>query len=322
MRQFRSRLIFAIGALAALPLLALPGPAAAEVFHAGTPAGRAFAFLPLRIGVYEGFFAKNGIDIQVTDFGGGAKLQQAMVAGGIDLAVSAGTDMAFIAKGAPEKAVAAAGNGTSLGIVVPYASSAKTPSGLKGKKIGVTTPGSFTEWLLKGFMRQHGWGPQDVKIVYVGNITNEIALLTANRIGGVVAPAALGYQLGLSKHARLLVPHFDIGSHFLGQALYASERIIHAHPDVVRNFVKSWFETIAWMRTHKKETVKVTQPFQHFAPSVVSKEYDNDMKLFTTNGKFDRIAVKSLGQTFIQMKLLKHLPDMPKLYTEAFLPKE
>jgi ABC-type nitrate/sulfonate/bicarbonate transport system substrate-binding protein len=321
MRQLCLRLTFVICALAALPLAAVPAAAAEAVFHAGTPAGRAFAFLPLRIGVYEGLFAKNGLDIKVTDFGGGAKLQQAMVAGGIDLAVSAGTDMAFIAKGAPEKAVATAGYGTSLGIVVPYDSSAKTPSGLKGKNIGVTTAGSFTEWLLKGFMRQQGWGPRDVKIVYVGNITNEIALLTANRIGGVVAPDALGYQLALSKHGRLLLPRFDIASHFLGQALYASERIINDHPDVVRHFVKSWFETIEWMHTHKKETVEVTQSFQHFATAVVSKEYDQDMKLFTTNGKFDPAALKSLGQTFIQMKLLKHVPDMPKLYTQAFLPK-
>ncbi len=320
MRQFCLRLTFVIGALAALPLVAAPA-AVAEVFHAGTPAGRAFAFLPLRIGVHEGIFAKNGLDIEVTNFGGGAKLQQAMVAGGIDLAVSAGTDMAFIAKGAPEKAVAEVGKGSDLGIVVPYDSPAKTPSGLKGTKIGVTSPGSFTEWLLKRFMHQHGWGSQDVKIVYLGTITNEIALVTANRVGGVVAPDPVGFQLALSKRGRVLVPHFDVGSHFLAQALYASDRIIHDHPDVVRNFVKSWFETMAWMRTHKKETVKVTQTFQHFAPAVVSKEYDHDMKLFTTNGKFDPIAVKSLGQTFIQMKLLKHVPDMPKLYTEAFLPK-
>lgn len=320
MRQLCLRLTFAIGALAALPLVAVPTVAAAEAFHAGTPAGRAFAFLPLRIGVHEGFFTKNGLDIEVTNFGGGAKLQQAMVAGGIDLAVSAGTDMAFIAKGAPEKAVAEVGNGSSLGIVVPYDSRAKTPSGLKGMKIGVTSPGSFTEWLLKGFVRRHGWRPQDVKIVYLGTITNEIALLTANRVGGVVAPDALGYQLRLSKRGRLLLPRFDIGAHFLGQALYASERIIHDHPDVVRNFVKSWFETMAWMRTHKKETVAITRTFQHFAPAVVSKEYDRDMKLFTMNGKFDPIAIKRLGQTFIQMKLLKHVPDMPKLYTEAFLP--
>jgi sulfonate transport system substrate-binding protein len=321
MRQSRLRLAVVFGALAALPLAASP-VAAAEVFHAGTPAGIAFDFLPLAIGVHEGFYAKNGLDIEVTNFGGGAKLQQAMVAGGIDLAVSAGTDTAFIAKGAPEKAVAEVGDGSSLGIVVPYDSPAKSPSAVKGMKVGVSTPGSFTEWLLKRFVRRQGWGPQDVDIAYLGSIPNEVAFVTAHRVGGAVLPDAVAFQLELTKRGRFLVPDFDVGAHFLSSALYASERVIHAHPDVVRKFVKSWFETIAWMNANRKEAIAVTQSFQHFAPAVVAEEYDHDMKFFTTNGKFDPIAMKNLGRTFVEMGSLKHPPDVSKLYTDAFLPKK
>jgi len=114
-RAFWTRAI-AIGLVAALAH-SVPS-AATETIHAGTPSGRNFTFLPLRIGVEKGIFAKNGLDLDVTDFGGGAKLQQAFVAGAIDLAVSAGTDMAFIAKGAPEHAVAVAGRGPTLGLGV------------------------------------------------------------------------------------------------------------------------------------------------------------------------------------------------------------
>lgn len=298
-------------------------PAAAETFHAGTPAGSNFTFLPLRIGIHEGIFAKEGLDLEVTDFGGGAKLQQAMVAGGIDLAVSAATDMAFIAKGAAEKAVAVVGKGTALGIVVPYDSPAKTPNGLKGKKIGVTTPGSFTEWLLKRFMGQRGWGPKDITIAYVGSgLANEIALITTHQLDGVVAPAAVGFELERSKRGRLLLSHFDLGPHFVGQALYASARIIDAHPDVVQRFVKGWFETIAWMRAHKSETVALTRSFTRFAPAVASREYDQGMAIFARNGSFDPVGMKALGHTFVEMKLLDHAPDMAKLHTTAFLPRK
>ena len=47
--------------------------------------------------------------IERIDLEGGAKLHQAMVAGSIDVALGGGTDLAFLAKGSPEKAVAVLG---------------------------------------------------------------------------------------------------------------------------------------------------------------------------------------------------------------------
>jgi NitT/TauT family transport system substrate-binding protein len=311
-----------IAIAAAIALLALAAsPVRAETIHAGTPSGRNFTFLPLRIGVEKGFFAKNGLDLDVTDFGGGAKLQQAMVAGAIDLAVSAGTDMAFIAKGASERAVAVAGRGTTLGIVVPFDSPAKSAADLKHKKIGVTTAGSFTEWMMRRYMRQNGWAPGDATLVPIGsNVTNDVALLTTHQIDAVVAPAALGFELERSKRGRLVLTHFDLGSEFLGQALYASGRLIEKDPDAVRRFVKAWFETIAWMRAHKAETVAITRNYTHYALEVENREYDQVIQIFSRDGKFHPAALKALGETFVEMKLVDHVPDMSKLYTEAFLP--
>src|SRR6185437_13025111 len=91
-------------------------------------------------------------------------------------------------------------------------------------------------------------------------------LLTTHRIDAVVAPAALGYQLELAKRGRLVLSHFELGHEFVGQALYASNRIIHDDPKAVRGFVKAWLETIAWMRGHKDETsrspatTRITRP--------------------------------------------------------------
>ncbi len=66
-----------------------------------------FGFVPLNVGVAEGYFKSAALDIDEFDFGGGAKQQQAVVAGSIDIAIGGGTDMAFVAKGVPELAVAA-----------------------------------------------------------------------------------------------------------------------------------------------------------------------------------------------------------------------
>ncbi|HEX4193122.1 MAG TPA: hypothetical protein VHY80_08490, partial [Stellaceae bacterium] len=73
----------------------------------GNSSAQAFNFLPLPIGIEQKLFAKYGVDVTEIDLGGSAKLHQAMTAGALDLGLGAGTDIAFVAKGAPEKAVAA-----------------------------------------------------------------------------------------------------------------------------------------------------------------------------------------------------------------------
>ncbi|HEX4192107.1 MAG TPA: ABC transporter substrate-binding protein [Stellaceae bacterium] len=299
----------------------LTGQVRADTLRGGTPAGNNFTFLPLRIGVDRGVFAQHGLDITVTDFGGGAKLQQGFVAGAVDIAVSAGTDMGFIAKGAPELAVAAMGSKPVLGLVVPYDSPLKTVDDLKGKKVGVTTVGSLTEWLMKRLMEQKHWPPNAVSLVPIGSeLSNEIALVTAGQIDAVVAPPALGLQLEAQKHGRLLLKTIDPGADFLGEAIFASTALIKDHPDAVRRFLAAWFENLNWMANHKAEVVERARAYTRFSPEIESDEYDLVMPIFSHDGRFHAAALKTLQQSFIDMGTLDHAPDMSKLYTEAYLP--
>src|SRR6266481_5960955 len=88
-------------------LAAFAPPAAAETLRVGKAVGVAFSFVPLDIGIRKGLFAQNGIEIESTVFGGDARMQQAMAADSIDIALGSGPAMAFIAKGAPIEAIAA-----------------------------------------------------------------------------------------------------------------------------------------------------------------------------------------------------------------------
>lgn len=311
-------------ALAVTALLgASVSPATAESLRAGTPAGANFTFLPLRIGVDRGAFKKYGLDITVTDFGGGAKLQQAFVAGGLDVAVSAGTDMAFIAKGAPERAIASMGSRPMLGLVVAYDSPMKTVDDLKGKKVGVTTVGSLTEWLMHRLMQQKGWGPNDVTLLPIGSeISANVALLTTGQVDAVVSPPSLGYQLAESKRGRVLVPVISPGADFVAEALYASNALIHDNPDAVRRFLKAWFENMEWMKAHKAEVVEAARAYTHYDPAVENQEYDLVMPIFSSDGHFHPSALKTLQQSFVDMKMVDGAPDMSKLYTEAYLPSQ
>ena len=49
--------------------------------------------------------------------------------------------------------------------------------------------------------------------------------------------------------------------------------------------------------------------------------YDELMPMFSDTGKFDPNALAVLSRSFVEMKTLPNEPDMSRLYTEAFLPK-
>ena len=64
-------------------------------------------YIPLDVGMETGIFERNGLAVQPINFEGAARLHQAMIAGSVDIGLSAGPEMAFIVKGAPEIAVGA-----------------------------------------------------------------------------------------------------------------------------------------------------------------------------------------------------------------------
>src|SRR3546814_17869823 len=64
----------------------------------------------------------------------------------------------------------------------------KSPADLKGKKIGVTAPGSSTNMMASFFLAQHGLKPTDVSFVGVGTGAGD---LTAMRTGQIDAMAHL-----------------------------------------------------------------------------------------------------------------------------------
>src|SRR5437763_13212340 len=141
-------------------------PCVAIELTVGKAAPNADPIIPVNVGERLGIFKKHGLDLTIIDFTGGSKMTQAMVAGSIDIGVGAGTEMALVAKGAPMTAICeSAGPPSFLSIGVPWDSPIRSLDQLKGKKIGVSTAGSLTDWLAKDLAHKKGWGPQDLTVV-------------------------------------------------------------------------------------------------------------------------------------------------------------
>src|SRR5712692_1919958 len=144
---------------------------AADKVRVGKAVPFAWTFTPIDVGIEVGIFARHGLELMVTGFAGDARLQQGLVSDSIDFGLGSGPGMGFLAKGSPAKAVAAmAGAPMNMSLVVSYDSAIKTLDDLKGKKIGITTVGSLTDWLLKRVVAEKKWGAADVTAVTVGGM--------------------------------------------------------------------------------------------------------------------------------------------------------
>lgn len=293
---------------------------AEEPLRVGKAVPEAFSFAPLDIGIQEGIFKKYGLDVQSTAFGGDAKLQQAMAADSIDVALGSGPGMAFIAKGSPVKAIAAMAGPPLLLAIVVRPDGPKTVADLKGKKVSVSTLGSLTAWLVSQTSRRQGWGPNGIAIEPMGTMPGQIAALKRGDIDGVIMDISNAFDLEKKGEGRILVRFTDIKD-FIIHVIYATNKAIANRPNDLRSFVKGWFETIAFMRTHKAESVKIAGAVIGKDPDITSRTYDELMPMFSDNGKFSPEAMQVLAKSWVELGTLPSEPDVKTLYTEEFLPK-
>src|SRR5437016_7793594 len=232
-------------ALLSLVLTALAAsPAAAEKLRVGKAVPEAFSFVPLDIGMRKGFFQKYGLEIELTAFAGDARMQQAMASDSIDILLGSGPAMAFIAKGSPIKGVAAMAGPPLLLAIVVRPDGPKTIADLKGKTVSVSTAGSLTYWLVSETARRHGWGPNGITIAPMGAMPGQIAALKRGDIDCAIMDIGNAFELEKKGEARILVRFTDIKDFHI-HVIFATDKAIASKPEVVRNFLKGWFDTIA-----------------------------------------------------------------------------
>ena len=310
-------------ALAALAAVAFASAAAAaERVRVGKAVPFAWTFTPIDVGIAVGTFAKQGLELEVTGFAGDARLQQGLVSNSIDFGLGSGAGMGFLAKGVPAKAVAAmAGAPMNMSMVALYDSPIKTLDDIKGKKVGITTVGSLTDWLLKRVVLEKKWPPTAVTAVTVGGMDSTKAALKTGQIDAVVIALELGYALEAAKEWRVVSLLAPFAPDFHTHVIFARDDLIANKPDLVERFLRGWFETIAFMRANKAETVAIASDVTHKDAEISARVYDELMPMFSDDGRFNPRALATLSKSYVELQLLPQEPDMTALYTEAFLPK-
>ena len=134
---------------------------AQDKLRIGKSVPNSWAFAATDVGVQTGIFKQEGIELAISSFKGDAQMQTGLTAGAVDVSLGSGPGLGFRAKGVPAIGVAAMyGAPRNLAVVVLAKSPIKTVADLKGKRIGVTTGGSLTDWLAPRAVAPAGLGPR------------------------------------------------------------------------------------------------------------------------------------------------------------------
>jgi NitT/TauT family transport system substrate-binding protein len=306
----------------AVGAMTLGNPAHAQTkIRIGKAQAQNFAFLVTDVGLAAGIFKKHGIDLEIANFGGDARLVQAMSADAIDIALGGGPTIAFEAKGAPMLAIAAlADQPRTIMLVVAKDGPVKTEDDLKGRTVSVSTTGSLTYWLAQELSRSHGWGSDGIKITPLGTTTAQAAALKTRQVDGVVTETSTVLRLVEEGAGRILVRFGDRVPEFHVHVVFARKAFIDSHPEPLRGFVKAMLESVQYMRDHRDQTIDIAMRVAEVSKSVATANYDELMPIFNPTGRFNAKALDVLARSFVEMGSLAEKPDMSKLYTEAFLP--
>src|SRR5258707_10931937 len=307
--------------VAAAALIEAGAARANEQIHVGKAQGTAWTFLPVDIGIAQGFFAKQGLDIDSADLGGDAKVQQALAAGSIDFGLGSGPGMAFVAKGSPAIGVAAfAGPPRNISAIVLEDSPIKTIADLKGKLIAVSTVGSLSDWLAKQMAIQEGWGQDGIRAAPLGAIPTSIAALKTRQVDAVVLATEAGFRLEEQKEGHVLATMDRYAPNFITHVVFAQKSLIPSNPDLVTRFLRGFFDTIAFIKTHKEETSRVAERVLLMSPGLARRVYDFEAGMFLDDGRFEPAAVATLKRSFMDMTTLRSWPGDAELLTTQFVP--
>jgi ABC-type nitrate/sulfonate/bicarbonate transport system substrate-binding protein len=309
------------GLVAALALAFASMAQAETKVRVGQPQAGTFQFVPLQVGIETGIFKQHGIEVEVSSFSGGPRVQQAIAADSIDIGFGSGPELALAAKGAPEIGIAAMADAPySVLLATLKDSPIKTATDLKDKTISVSSKGSLTDWLAHELSRLQGWGPDGFKIAPLGATGAQMAALKTRQIDGMIVEANAGYRMEEDGSGRVVVQFGDIIKTFHIYVIYARKGFAAQSPQAVRAFLAGWFETIAYMHTHRAETIDIVRRTAEVSPGVATRDYDELIGMFNRTGHFDPKALDVLARSFVEMGMLPQTPDIRTLITEEFLP--
>jgi len=257
-------------------MMALPAAAADKTAITIVQSSYSFNFVPLGIARTEGFFADEGLDVDVVLAGGGPKTMTALLGGGGQFSASVLLDGIMAHRKGLDDVRAIATLSLAYNSVVIRADVAKQRGiamdkplrdriqAIKGLKIAITTPGASSDMIVRYLALTNGLSPdRDLQIVPLGSIPAQTAGLRAGQVDGCAClPGVdtLTKQEGLTVD---LVRASEMGAldGITYGTLYGLASYNKAHPEIVRAVARAVTRAILLIGSDPERAKRDTRPW-------------------------------------------------------------
>ena len=294
-----------------------------------------FYYLPLTIAEQRGYFKDEGLDVEISDFAGGSRALQAVVGGSADVCSGAFEHTISLQnKGQAFRAFALQGRAPQIVMAVSTKVFAgyKTPADLKGKKIGVTAPGSSTNMMVNFFLAKHGLKASDVSIIGVGAAAGAVAAMRSGQIDAisnldpVITTLERAGDIRIISDTRSLKDTEAIfGGPMPAACLYASQAFLDKNPNTAQALANAIVRANKWLQTAgPSEIVKnVPEAFLLGDRALYIDSFQKGKEAISPDGMIPEAgaatALRALAayDTAIDAKKI----DLSRIYTNDFVKK-
>ena len=321
------------GALLALVLICGPAAAQSKVTIA-VGGGGCLCYLPTILAKQLGEFEKAGVNVDLVDLKGGSDALKAMLGGSADV-VSGYFDhcVNLAAKKQELQAFVVYDRYPGLVLVVAPAHTKEINSvkDLAGKKVGVTAPGSSTDFFLKYLLSKHGVDPNSVGVVGIGLEATAVAAMEQGSVdAAIMLDPAITLLQGKNKDLKILsdtrTQHDTLavfGGEYPGGALYTRADWIAKHEPEIKALTAAMVATLKWIHSHTPEEVMAKMPdeFVGADKALYLAALKNTIPMYSTTGRMDPKGAEAVLAVFSQSvpEVAKAHIDLSKTYTNTYV---
>lgn len=219
----------------------------------------ALQYLPLTIAEQFGWFKAEGLELEIVDMASSSRTWQANSSGSADVVCGA-YDQILNLQTRSQSAQAFVMMGLAPQLALGY--SVRNMPGhpqlidLRGKKIGVTAPGTPSHMVASQIMSKAGIAPTDVSYVSVGSPAGAMAALRSGQIDAicngdpVMTSLSQRGEVQIAVDVRTLQGTSDLfGGPFPSACLAASYDFVHRYPQTVQAMTNAMFRALKWLQS-------------------------------------------------------------------------
>lgn len=324
-----------IAAAAALPRAALAQAIEKPKLTIAVGGKNLFYYLPLTIAEQLGYFRDEGLNVEIVDFAGGSAALRAVVGGSADVVSGAYEHTINLqSKGQMFTAFVLQGRAPQIVLAVSTRTMPdyKSIADLKGKKIGVTAPGSSTNMMANYVLAKGGLKPSDVSFIGVGAAKGALSAVQSGQVDAIAnldPVISMLQQQGsikvVSDTRTMKETESVFGGPMPAGCLYAPRAFIERNPNTVQALANAMVRALKWLQTAGPSDIVKTVPESYLLGdrALYLAAWTNVREAISPDGLIPeaggRTALRTL-QAFDKELQGKQI-DLSKTYTNEFVRK-